>query len=470
MKPSSTASSPPPNNGRRIDARFVTGSTLRHVVVMTASGSVGLSFLFLVDVMALFWIGRLGDIVLVAAMGFAATIQFLVVSIALGMMIAGVALVSRNIGAGRGDEARAFATTTILVSSGVQLILAVLTFLFRRELLALTGAEGEVLEVAAHIVAITVFSLPLIAIGVACAGILRAAGDPWRSMLVTLIPGVIIAGLDPVLILWSGLGVTGAALSLVISRVFMIAVGLIWMIRRHDLLARPSVADLRGTLRPLMRIALPSMATQASTPMGNWLLTLAMAPFGPEAVAGMAVSLRLIMLVFGGIYGLSGAIGGIIGQNYGAGRLDRVRRAYLDALLFCAGYTLVIWGLMSALAPMIIDAFAVTGAGQGVVKVFCYVITASFLFNGALFVAASCFNNLGRPMWATWSNWARDLVLIYPLALLLGGAFGATGVMVAPAIANILAGVVATWIALRLIARMLAASPPAVLDGAAAAE
>ncbi len=435
---------------------------MRHVVVMTMSGSVGLSFLFLVDVMALFWVSRLDDVVLVAAMGFAATIQFLVVSVALGMMIAGVALVARNIGAGRADDARAFATTTILVSTTIQAILAVLTFIFRRELLALTGAEGQTLEVAAHIVSITVLSLPLIAIGVASAGILRAAGDPWRSMLVTLIPGMLIGVLDPILIVWSGLGVTGAAISLVISRLFMIVIGLTWMIRRHDLMARPSVPDLRRTIRPLMQIAGPSMATQSSTPIGNWLLTLAMAPFGPEAVAGLAVSLRLIMLVFGGIYGLSGAIGGIIGQNFGARRMDRVRRAYLDALIFCAGYTAVAWALMSLLAPHIIAGFGITGAGQGVVLAFCYIFTASFLFNGTLFVAASCFNNLGKPMWATFANWARDLVLIYPLAVLIGAYFGATGVMVAPALANVIAGTSAGLLGLLLINRLLASNPPAL--------
>lgn len=460
---------PPQNNGRRIDARFVTGSPMRHVVVMTMSGSVGLSFLFLVDVMALFWVSRLDDVVLVAAMGFAATLQFLVVSLALGMMIAGVALVARNIGAGRPDDARAFATTTILVSTAIQTVLATLTFVFRHDLLALTGAEGETLEVAAHIVSITVLSLPLIAIGVACAGILRAAGDAWRSMLVTLIPGMLIGVLDPVLIIWSGLGVTGAAISLVVSRVFMILIGLTWMIRRHDLLARPSAIDLRRTIRPLMGIAGPSMATQSSTPIGNWLLTLAMAPFGPEAVAGLAVSLRLIMLVFGGIYGLSGAIGGIIGQNFGAKRLDRVRRAYLDALIFCAGYTAVAWALMSLLAPHIIAGFGITGTGQGVIRAFCYVFTASFLFNGALFVAASCFNNLGKPMWATYANWARDLLLIYPLAVLSGAYFGATGVMVAPALANVIAGTGAALLGLVLINRLLASNPPA-LDESSPAE
>lgn len=468
MKPSSTVSSPPPSNGRRIDARFVTGSTMRHVVVMTASGSIGLSFLFLVDVMALFWISQLDRVVLVAAMGFAATIQFLVVSTALGMMIAGVALVARHIGAGAADEARAYATTTVLLNFAIQFVLAVLTFIFRYEFLALTGAEGEALEVAAHFVSITVFTLPLIAIGVACGGILRAAGDPWRSMLVTLIPGLVVGTLDPILILVANLGVTGAAISQVTSRFVMVGIGLTWMIRRHDLMAKPSLTDLRRTFRPLMQIALPSMTTQASTPVGNWLLTLAMAPFGEAAVAGLAVSLRLVMLVFGGIYGLSGAIGGIIGQNFGARRLDRVRRAYIDALIFCAGYTAVAWVLMSVLAPYIIDGFGITGAGEGVVRAFCFVVTASFLFNGALFVAASCFNNLGKPLWATGANLTRDLALIFPLALLFGGVFGATGVMIAPAVANVIAGIGATLLGFMLIARLLARTPPALDEGQAA--
>lgn len=441
---------------------------MRHVVVMTASGSIGLSFLFLVDVLALFWISKLDQVVLIAAMGFAATIQFLAVSVSLGMMIAGVALVARNIGAGDAEEARRYATTTIVLSFGIQLVLATLTYIFRYELLALTGAEGEAQEVAAHFISITVFTLPLIAVGVACGGILRATGDAWRSMLVTLLPGVVVGCLDPILILGADLGVTGAAISQVLSRVVMITLGLTWMIHKHDLLARPTIPDLSRTLRPMMAIALPTIVTQASTPIGNWLLTLAMAPFGEEAVAGLTVALRLVMLVFGGIYGLSGAIGGIIGQNFGARRLDRVRRAYFDALVFCAGYTVVAWVLMATLVTVIIDAFGITGAGQGVVQVFCFVVTASFLFNGALFVAASCFNNLGKPLWATAANLFRDVALIYPLALVFGSVWGATGVMMAPALANVIAGAGAALIALLLINRLLATNPPALDEGQAA--
>jgi hypothetical protein len=52
-------------------ARFTTGSTMRHVVVMTLTGSVGLTFMFLVDAATLFWVSQLGDQTLMAAVGFA---------------------------------------------------------------------------------------------------------------------------------------------------------------------------------------------------------------------------------------------------------------------------------------------------------------------------------------------------------------------------------------------------------------
>ena len=64
-------------------AKFTTGSTLRHVVVMTLTGSLGLSFMLLVDFLALFWISQLGREELIAAVGFAATIQFFLISISI---------------------------------------------------------------------------------------------------------------------------------------------------------------------------------------------------------------------------------------------------------------------------------------------------------------------------------------------------------------------------------------------------
>ena len=64
--------------------RFLTGSTMGHVVRMTATGAFGITFVFLVDAMNLFWVSQLGQPKLVAAIGFAYAVQFFSVSVAVG--------------------------------------------------------------------------------------------------------------------------------------------------------------------------------------------------------------------------------------------------------------------------------------------------------------------------------------------------------------------------------------------------
>jgi Na+-driven multidrug efflux pump len=194
-------------------------------------------------------------------------------------------------------------------------------------------------------------------------------------------------------------------------------------------------------------VALPAIATQVSTPFGNWVLTREMAAFGESAVAGWGVVMRLTILAFGGIFALSGAIGGIIGQNWGAGRPDRVAGAYIAALKFCAVYTLLAWAAMAALSGPIAEGFGLADGGMEVVRTFTTMAAGSFVFTGALFVANAAFNNLGRPLRSTWANWTRDGILMFPCAAILGGLAGAAGVVWAQALANVIVGGVAAVLA-----------------------
>lgn len=432
-------------------AKFLTGSTMRHVVVMTLTGSLGLSFMFLVDFLALFWISRLKEEALIAAIGFAGTLQFFVISISIGMMIGAVALVSRTLGMGKLKRARRIATSTVFYGTAVQMTIAVLVFAFRYPLLRLSGAEGEVLEVAASFLEISLPSLPLIAMGMMAGAVLRALGDAMRSMFVTMSAGLVAVALDPLFILYMDWGVQGAAAVIVISRAVMAVLGFYWLIRTHDILARPARADMALYLKPFALIAVPAIATQISTPFGNWVLIRAMAEQGDSAVAGLGVVMRLTILSFGGIFALSGAIGGIIGQNAGAGQLDRVKSAYRDALIFCAAYTAVTWVLLALFADHVAAGFGLSGEGAHVVHVFSWFAAGSFVFTGALFVSNAAFNNLGRPIWATMANWSRDGLLMAPLALGLGAVAGASGVVMAQAVANTLVGIGAGWIGWRYV-------------------
>ncbi|MEM6891574.1 MAG: MATE family efflux transporter [Pseudomonadota bacterium] len=425
------------------EGRFLTGSTMGHVVRMTMTGAFGITFVFLVDAMNLFWVSQVGDPQLIAAIGFAFAIQFFSVSSGVGLMIASIAMVSRSIGSGQRAHARTQAGATVVISVIVQAAFSAVVVLLRHDLVAMAGATGETATLAARYLAITVPSLALMAVGMTCSGVLRAEGMGAKAMYVTLTSGAVLMVIDPVLILWMGLGLDGAAIGLVLFRVALMGVGLYFAVWQNNLVARPDLSEVMRVLRPYTIIAVPTIATQLATPAGNYLLTIVIAPFGDDAVAAWAVVGRLTVVAFGGVFALSGAVGGIFGQNYGAGYYERLRTTYRDAMIFCVVYTLVVWALLILTGPYVISAFELSGQGADVVWAFITVGVGGFLFVGALFVSNAAFNNLGKPTRSTLVNWTKEGIISWPAALLLAGFFGAPGVIYGQALAGAIVGLAA---------------------------
>lgn len=432
--------------------RFLTGSTMGHVLRMTATGAFGLTFVFLVDAANLFWLSQLGDSQALAAIGFAFAIQFFSVSIGVGLMIAATALVSRNIGRGERARARELAGAAIIIAATVQALVATVVVLLRHDLVALAGGQGETAALAARYLAITMPSLVPMAVALVGSGTLRAEGFGAKAMYVTLFSGMLLMVIDPILIIGLDLRLDGAAYGLVLFRFCLMGLALFFAAHEHRLIARPDPWRIRQTFRPYMAIAVPAIATQMATPAGNYFLTIVMAPFGDDAVAAWAVVGRLTVLAFGGIFALSGAIGGIFGQNYGAHQYDRLRSTYRDALIFCLAYTLVMWAVLVAITPLAIRAFNLSGQGAEVLQAFTRFGVGGFIFVGALFVSNAAFNNLGRPGWSTLVNWLKDGALSWPAAALLAGSFGAAGVIYGQAVAGAVMGALAAvwgWIYVR---------------------
>lgn len=426
--------------------RFLTGSTLGHVVRMTATGALGITFVFVVDAANLLWISQLGDKQLVAAIGFAYAVQFFSVSVAVGLMIAATAVVSRSIGGGDRDKARRQAGAAVVIAAATLAVVSLLIVGLRHQLVGWAGAEGETARLAARYLAITIPSLIPMSAALVMSGTLRADGYGAKAMYITLIAGTVLLVIDPFLIFYLEWGLDGAAIGLVLFRFALLALAVRFAIYDLHLVDRPRLSTLRNIGAPFVAVAIPAIATQMSTPVGNYLLTRVMAPFGDDAVAAWAVVGRLTVVVFGGIFALSGAIGGIFGQNFGAGQLARVRSTYRDALIFCLLYTLVAWGLFVALVPYIISAFDLRGQGAEVLNAFAVIGVGGFVFFGALFVSNAAFNNLGKPGRSTLMNWIKDGVLAMPAAIWFAGIFGAAGVIYGQAAAGIFVGAIsALW-------------------------
>ncbi|TKT69196.1 MATE family efflux transporter [Aquamicrobium sp. LC103] len=437
---------------------------MRHVVVMTATGSIGLIAVFIVDALNLFYISLLGIEELAAAIGFAGTLLFFTVSLAIGLTIATSALVARALGRRDREEAARMGGASMLFVGLSTTALAAAAWPFISQLLGLIGATGATRELATRFLQIVLPSTPIIALGMCTTGIMRGAGDARRSMMVTLVGGIATAILDPILIFGFGLGLDGAAIATVLSRFLLLAVGLHGAIVVHKLVKLPTWQSLSASTRPFFAIGIPAVLTQVATPVGNTYVTVEIARFGDGAVAGWAIIGRLIPVAFGVIFALSGAVGPILGQNYGARRYDRLTDTLRDSLIFTVAYVIVVWLLLAIFAGQIASIFGTTGDARELVIFFCLFAAGSFLFNGALFVANAAFNNLGFPTYATVFNWGRSTLGVIPLVWVGAHYYGAKGVIAGWGLGAVIFGVAAAVVAFRVVAKIGDGKPPADLD------
>jgi Na+-driven multidrug efflux pump len=202
-----------------------------------------------------------------------------------------------------------------------------------------------------------------------------------------------------------------------------------------------------------MVIGIPAVLTQVATPVGNAYVTATIAEFGDDAVAGWAIVGRLMPLAFAAVFALSGAVGPILSQNYGARNFARVTKTMWDSLLFGLVYCLVVWILLALFWPFITQAFSADGEAANIIRFFCLFVAGSFIFNGALFVANAAFNNLGFPIYSTLFNWGRATLGVIPFVW-IGKAWGPEGVLAGWGLGGIVFGVLSVVICFRELRKL----------------
>jgi putative MATE family efflux protein len=434
-------------------ARFVHGSTLRHVVVMAGTGAIGLMAVFAVDLANLFYVSLLGDTSVAAAVGFAGTINFFHTALSIGMTIGVSATVARLLGAGQRTKARQVASASLALMILVTIVLSVLTLLCLDPILNALGAAGETRVLTRSFLHITAPTYVFLAIGMCTAALMRSVGDARRAMAVTLSAAVITAVLDPILIFGFHLGLTGAAISNDVARLALALVGLHGAMRVNHLIGPLRLSKLWSNSQPVMKVALPAVLTNLVTPVASAYVTHAMARFGAAAVAGQATIDRITPVAFAVIYALTGAVGPIIAQNLGAGRADRIRETIRNSLVFVLLTVALAWFVLALVQNELIRAFSARGDTATIIAVFCSWLVASYAFVGCLFVANATFNNLDRPLLSTLFNWSRATLGTLPFVA-VGMRHGPVGVMIGQAASNAIFGSMAMLVAYVVVKRL----------------
>lgn len=442
-------------------AKFVTGPLHRHILYMTGAGAIGVMAIFLGDLANIYFLSRLGDQSVVAAIGYASSVLVFTTSIGIGLSIATTSLVAPALGAGLRVRARRLSTNAHLLAFLVSAVSALIVWLFVGPLLASFGATGRTYALAERFLSILLPAQPLFAVGITSSAVLRSVGDPRRAMMITLSGAITNTVMDLLFIVKLGWGIEGAAVSSALARVAVVTIGLYGVVVIHKLASRPKLATLSNDAPAFAAVAIPAVLTNVATPVGNAYVTAAVAPFGDGAVAGWAIIGRIMPVAFGGIFALTGSVGPIIGQNFGARNTNRMRATLTQSLAVMTTFTAVAWVLLFAFAEPLAGVFNASGDARDLIVLFCRWLSPLFAFMGALFIANAVFNTLGHAHYSTGLNWARAIFGTVPFVTVGARIGDAAGAVAGQMIGGIAFGLLAVGLGYRLIGHISGRIGPA---------
>ncbi len=420
------------------------GPTLIRLVFPMIAGALGIVMFNVVDT---FFVGRLGALEL-AAMSYTFPIVIVAGSIASGLGIGASANVSRALGSGDRASAERLTLHAHLLGFAIVIVIAVIGLATIGPFFTALGAQPEIMGLIRDYMTVWYIGMPFVVLPMIGQNILQATGDSKTPSAVIVFAVTLNVILDPLLIFGLGpfpaLGIQGAAIATVIARGSTAIIVLTAIIGREKLFpADPQFRRFVQSARQVFFVGIPAVLTNLALPISMAVVTRLVSVFGPEAVAGFGVATRLesFSLVF--TFALSMVFTPFVGQNLGAGRIDRARTGHRVA----AGMSLA-WGAMVALifaiaGRQIAAVFNDTPTVVATTARYLWTLAPSFGLMGVVTVSAAAFNGLQRPFSAAAVAFLRLVGLYIPLAILGRALAGLPGLFVGLAVGNIVAGVAA---------------------------
>jgi putative MATE family efflux protein len=372
----------------------------------------------------MFWVGKVGTDA-VAAVSLMFPTAWLFVSVAMGITAAAVALVSQHVGAGEDRKADHAVGQTVLLTVGVGLALAAIGWLGREPLVALIGAQGNVYALSLDYLELILLAIPFTFLFFAFRAVLRAAGDVRTAMWLVVVSAGLNVVIDPIFILGWGpvpaMGVRGAGLATLISRVLVAVVGFAILLHGGwgvKLYVRDLAPD-REVLGKLVRIGVPGTADGLARSFAAVFFAALVARFGPVATAAYGIGIRLMSVSWtvSGAVGQAAATG--VGQNLGADTPDRAEevawKATLGAMAFLFAAGALVFAFPDEAVRVFIDDPAVVDAGVDLLRI----IAPFWAFLGGLMVIQGAFRGAGQTTQAMALSLASRWVFRVPVAFVL---------------------------------------------------
>ncbi len=369
-----------------------------------------------------------GDIAL-GAVGVCAPVALLFTAIAIGMCSGVSVVVAQCFGAGKQDEMRRSAATSIFMLLAMGIVFSVVGAVFAR------GFLGSVLGVGDWYIEDAVLYFRIYAIGLifqyaynAFAALLRAVGDSKATLYFLLISSVVNLVLDLIFVIVFHWGVAGAAIATVISQAASAVVAGIYMVRKHPAF-RFGKGEFRwhsDSAKLVLRLAAPSTLTQVVMSCGNLALQRVVNDFGgiyAGLMSGATAGQRVESFISIPMFAFGTAMATFTGQNVGAGKLDRVKTGRRVGLLMGVAVSLAVTIVVMLLRAPLISLFGVSEEGMryGMIylNIFCpgLFLFGLYIINNGILQGSG---DVGYTAFILITSFTLRIILAYTLAYRTG--------------------------------------------------
>lgn len=388
-----------------------------------------------------------------AATSFVWPINYVFISLGIGLGIGATSLISHFLGAGDEPRAKAYASNSMILSYVLGFVLALVGFLLTEFLVGLMGAEADLYTKSVSYLKISFIGLFFDFIFFTYQAVLTAQGMTRSITFISFISSITNIVLDPIFIFdrlpligipGLGMGIAGAAWATVISKLVLFV--LARHILRRDSKIRPRLNKESfnySISNHIMTISLPSALGNGGSALGFTMLNSLIAAYGTTTLAAFSMVNRITDLFTQPQVGIGSAMTSIIGQNMGAKKYGRSKEIFSQAikiisLVSLAGLIILILFRHQLLGLFISDKSNIRLWSEA--TQYLYFSAAIIFFMGFFSALNGFFQGTGQTKYAMAMNVGRLWALRLPLIWIFGSVteLGSTGIWISMLLSNML--------------------------------
>ena len=378
---------------------LTTGHPLKQILIFSIPLVFGTIFQQLYSFADTVIVGRCLGTDALAAVGATSSLHFLILGFVQGVCVGFGIPVAQSYGAKDRDEMCLYLWNGTWICLLISLFLSLGSVLLTDTLLAIMNTPEEIFFMARAYIVILFAGIPASVLYNYSASVMRAMGDSRHPFYFLLFSSVLNVILDYVLIAFFHMGVSGAAAATVFSQFVSGVLNVWWMFRRMDMI-QGKKSQMKPSLPHIKRlcvVGLPMGFEYSVSAIGAVILQNSINTLGSGAVAAQTAGEKIRQMFTLPMESVGMAIATYAGQNFGAGKLKRIRQGIKQGMVIQLVYCVVIWAVLLGMNGLLVQ--IVLGEAQPEISAeagrYLFIVSCLFIFHGSLMVFRNTLQGMG---------------------------------------------------------------------------